>query len=122
MLEQSSMAIVSIVEPPHIRPVQIVHSEMKVRCAELDHQVNVVWHEAEGEKDPVEASNGSCQELDVLLVVLLVDKERPAIDPTGPNVQDGAGELDPGLASHASVRRRGRKFAPLLKDGTWNRL
>src|SRR5689334_3475010 len=106
MLEEPAVAIVSVVVVQDVAQLKRLHPLREIRVAELDEHMDVIRHEAERQKDPVELDDGLREDREITAVVVLIDEQGPPVYTSCPDVKDPAGELDSFLARHATKSRR----------------
>src|SRR3954453_7395196 len=75
----------------------------------------MIRHQAEGQEDPPEAVDRLGEYRDVAAIVVLADEQRPAIHSPRPDVERGAGKLDPPLACHRPEKATAPRIRPFLK-------
>ena len=74
-------ALVPVVEPPRVLPVQVLDSRRKPRLRSVEDQMDVIVHQAEGVAVPGVALDGLAEEAEIGDPVVIVTKDRGAVEP-----------------------------------------
>jgi hypothetical protein len=83
--------------------VELAHAEREVRVRRLDHEVEVVAHQAVRVTDPAVAVDDLREPREQPPAVAVVAEDRRALVPARVNVVEGVLELDPKRACHAAT-------------------
>src|SRR6266516_119189 len=95
-----TLVAVAQVEPLRVRAVEELHPLRDVRLGGLDHQVEVVRHQAVGVAAPLETLDHGRENLQKAPVVRLVAKDLLPAIASGSDVVEASGELGTKWAGH----------------------
>ena len=104
-LEEMSRKAVADVEPLCVPPVQPLHAGRDVGLRRLDHEVEVIGHQAVGVTPPSEPADCGSQQLEKAHVVDLVAEDRLLPVAARDDVIDAAGKLKAKRSRHGAERR-----------------
>jgi hypothetical protein len=93
-------ALVPVVEAPGVLPVEVLDSRRKPRLRRVENEVDVVVHQAKGMAGPAVAFDGVCEEREIGDAVVVVAKDRGAVDAARSHVEVAVGEVRPKDARH----------------------
>jgi hypothetical protein len=88
VLEEMAHAPVLHVEQLRIEPVEHVHAAPEIRLARLDHEMNVVLHQAVGAAVPAKLMNDRTEQPQVLAPILVIEEDRAFLNAAGKDVMD----------------------------------
>jgi hypothetical protein len=98
--EQVTAALVPIVETPRVLPVEVLDSRRKSRLRRFENQVDVVVHQAESMAVPAVAFDGFGEQAEIGDPIVVVAKDRGAVDPARSHVKVAVREVRPKDARH----------------------
>jgi hypothetical protein len=93
-------AAVAVVEGGRVEAVQPLHPVRELGLAALDHEVEVVAHQAVGVAAPAVPVDHAGEELEKEQPVVVVHEDRPAVDAARREVPDAVAERRPQRTSH----------------------
>ncbi len=93
-------ALVPVVEPPGVLAVQELDSGGEPRLRRVEHEVDVVAHQAVGVAVPLVAFDGLGEQAEIGEPVVVVAKDRRAVDAASSHVKVAVGELRTKDARH----------------------
>jgi len=98
--EEVAGALVPVVEPPRVLPVQVLDSRRKPRLRSVEDQMDVIVHQAEGVAVPGVALDGLAEEAEIGDPVVIVTKDRGAVDAARGHVEVAVGKPGSKDAGH----------------------
>jgi len=125
-LEEVAGAVVALVEPDRVEPVQALHAGREVGLSGLDQQVEVVVEQAPDVHRPAEPAPDLDEELEPRFPVEIVEHDRPLLDAAADDVvPGGARELaarDPrhGPTLARTQRPRNCRERTCVRDSPWD--
>src|SRR3954449_1091924 len=106
-------AVVAPVEGQGISAVQPLDAGPEVWLRRLDHQMDVVRHQAEAQEMPPLAFDDRGQEPDIRHVVVVVREDAAPLNSSGNDVIDGARNLVSRWKAHVHEKKPATKLRPV---------
>jgi len=102
-------------------PMQALHALAEIRLGRLDHQVDVVVHQAVAQTAPPLRAYDALEKREIPAPIHVVHEQHPPVDPTRIHVVDGAGLFFTRSPRHATHSPEPTNLAPWFLHPTYSR-